>query len=35
MKALPELGQILALLTVFVLTFAVANLAARAAGHRD
>jgi len=34
-NTLPELGQILALLTVFVLTFVVANLAARAAGHRD
>lgn len=35
MSSLPELGQILGLLAVFVVTFIVANGSARAAGHKD
>jgi hypothetical protein len=34
-NALPELRQILGLLAVFVVTFIVANGAARTAGHKD
>ena len=35
MSALPELRQILGLLAVFLVTFIVANGAARVAGHKD
>lgn len=35
MGSLPELGQILGLLAIFLVTFVVANGAARARGHQD
>lgn len=35
MNPMPELRQILGLLSIFVVTFIVANGAARAAGHKD